>query len=349
MHQQQQQPASLSPLAWTSSISPAALAESQPRPRDPHRKVINKAEGADNTDGRRNNNHDSKRVQRHAPRWYLPTARRFRADFTLGFSDGLTVPFAMTAGLSSLGQTDTVIYAGMAELTAGCISMGIGGYLSARQASTPRASEKHGEADDTDADMATVATRYIAPLGLPAQLRDMVLAHVVEHPESAEAMFVKKGDGRADDDDDDDDDDYDDYVWPVASGLSVALGYLVGGLIPLGPYFFVRQVGDGLRWSIGVCIAALFLFGFVQDVARDRAVETAKTTATGSTRRLWKSIGEGVQMVVLGGIAASAAVLCEDTMDEMSAIVYTNGMEMARLESGAKVLVAQVTASVEMG
>ncbi|ERT00484.1 vacuolar iron transporter Ccc1 [Sporothrix schenckii 1099-18] len=320
MYQQQQQPASLSPLAWTSSISPAAPAESQPQPRDARHRVIHSADSADSTVGRRDGNYVGTKVQRHAPRWYLPTARRFRADFTLGFSDGLTVPFAMTAGLSSLGQTDTVIYAGMAELTAGCISMGIGGYLSARQASTPRASEKQGEADDTDtdADMATVATRYIAPLGLPAHLRDMVLAHVVEHPESAEAILVKKGDGHADDGDDDDDDyDYD-YVWPVASGLSVALGYLVGGLIPLGPYFFVRQVGDGLRWSIGVCIVALFLFGFVQDVARDRAAETAKAMATGSTRRLWKSIGEGVQMVVLGGIAASAAVLCVRLFDDAS-------------------------------
>uniref|UniRef100_A0A8H7N277 Uncharacterized protein n=1 Tax=Bionectria ochroleuca TaxID=29856 RepID=A0A8H7N277_BIOOC len=56
---------------------------------------------------------------------------RFLADFTLGFSDGLTVPFALTAGLSSLGTAQTVIYAGFAELCAGSISMGIGGYLSA--------------------------------------------------------------------------------------------------------------------------------------------------------------------------------------------------------------------------
>ncbi|KAF9880652.1 vacuolar iron transporter [Colletotrichum karsti] len=59
----------------------------------------------------------------------------FLSDFTLGFSDGLTVPFALTAGLSSLGRSETVIFAGLAELCAGCISMGIGGYLAARDAS----------------------------------------------------------------------------------------------------------------------------------------------------------------------------------------------------------------------
>ena len=63
-----------------------------------------------------------------------PYLTRFLSDFTLGFSDGLTVPFALTAGLSSLGRADTVISAGLAELCAGSISMGIGGYLAARVA-----------------------------------------------------------------------------------------------------------------------------------------------------------------------------------------------------------------------
>jgi hypothetical protein len=60
---------------------------------------------------------------RGAPYLTLPTLSRFLADFTLGFADGLTVPFALTAGLSSLGQTDTVIYTGMAEICAGSISI----------------------------------------------------------------------------------------------------------------------------------------------------------------------------------------------------------------------------------
>ena len=53
------------------------------------------------------------------------------SDVTLGLSDGLTVPFALTAGLAALGDTKIVVFAGMAEILAGSISMGIGGYLGA--------------------------------------------------------------------------------------------------------------------------------------------------------------------------------------------------------------------------
>lgn len=57
---------------------------------------------------------------------------RVVSDAIIGLSDGLTVPFALTAGLSALGNTRVVIFAGMAELTAGAISMGLGGYLGAK-------------------------------------------------------------------------------------------------------------------------------------------------------------------------------------------------------------------------
>lgn len=57
---------------------------------------------------------------------------RIISDATIGLSDGLTVPFALTAGLSALGNTQVVIYGGLAELIAGAISMGLGGYLGAQ-------------------------------------------------------------------------------------------------------------------------------------------------------------------------------------------------------------------------
>ena len=57
---------------------------------------------------------------------------RVISDATIGLSDGLTVPFALTAGLSALGNTKVVIYGGFAELIAGAISMGLGGYLGAK-------------------------------------------------------------------------------------------------------------------------------------------------------------------------------------------------------------------------
>jgi hypothetical protein len=57
---------------------------------------------------------------------------RVISDAIIGLSDGLTVPFALTAGLSALGNKNVVIYGGLAELTAGAISMGLGGYLGAK-------------------------------------------------------------------------------------------------------------------------------------------------------------------------------------------------------------------------
>ena len=65
-----------------------------------------------------------------APAWRLDP--RILSDATIGLSDGLTVPFALTAGLSALGDTRVVIYGGLAELIAGAISMGLGGYLGAK-------------------------------------------------------------------------------------------------------------------------------------------------------------------------------------------------------------------------
>ncbi|OAA56206.1 kinase activator protein [Niveomyces insectorum RCEF 264] len=301
----------------------------------------------------------------------LPTARRFWADFTLGFADGLTVPFALTAGLSSLGRTDTVLYAGLAEISAGCISMGISGYLSARQAppaaglgsggndtdvcvggaeasfckddeekAATTANQKTTAADTTTfADAAAATVRYLAPLNLPSDLQQRVLAHLAAYPATALHDALFEGDSGDDDDggdgDGDDngntntsDDASDDHVWPVAAGASVALGYLVGGLLPLWPYFFVTSVGVGLRWSFAVCVVALFLFGFVRDFAlsaggRDAGYALSPTSSLSPSfwpwrrtarsvpwRRIRTSCVEGLQMVVLGSIAAGAAVLC---------------------------------------
>ncbi len=274
----------------------------------------------------------------------LPTARRFWADFTLGFADGLTVPFALTAGLSSLSGngTDTVVYAGLAEVSAGCISMGIGGYLSARQQPSRDEGAAASESDDSDVEeekglplsqnapagsggySTAVASRYLAPLCLPLDLKQRVMAHLSSQGVPAESL--RQAAQQWDDRDEKTSSEYvyyesssrndadDENVWPIAAGFSVALGYLIGGLLPLAPYFFTSSVGDGLRWSFGVCVVALFLFGFLRDYALDSAVSSRRQLSWARPRIPWrrirKSAFEGLQMVVLGGIAAIAAVLC---------------------------------------
>ncbi|KAI0405436.1 Ccc1 family [Xylaria palmicola] len=248
---------------------------------------------------------------------------RFFADFTLGFADGLTVPFALTAGLSSLGQTNTVIYAGMAEICAGCISMGIGGYLAAKGEQRPDTAnnnlgfEHDGRDEEEEKSTAPTSTRsnqavgdYLAPLQLPTDLLRAVMAHVDSSPEIVARVRDSPDLARSPP--------TPDLVRtrPLISGLSVALGYLLGGLLPLAPYFFVKSVTDGLLWSFCVCIIALFIFGFTKEYILHVSSMANEWNSRSTTRRIihWDSLKrglcEGVRMVVFGGIAAIAAVLC---------------------------------------
>ncbi|KAG5926814.1 hypothetical protein E4U53_002988 [Claviceps sorghi] len=286
-----------------------------------------------------------------------PSLARFLSDFTLGFSDGLTVPFALTAGLSSLGQTDTVVYAGLAELCAGSISMGIGGYLSARDevpelrarrvreecsgvgddgrrdeeergmlcrresagcvrqrsGSTPRCSTSTRESMDADekdrarqARHEAILRNHLAPLALPDQTTRGILALLGDGPGGlqAPALRVQKHGMR------------DSMAGnsasplpaaPVVSGLSISLGYIVGGIIPLLPYLSASTVGQGLRWSTAVCLLALMAFGF------------GKSWLLGGGHPSWRAgLWEGVQMLVLGAFAAGAAVLCVNLLGRTS-------------------------------
>ncbi|KAI0428067.1 Ccc1 family [Xylaria sp. FL1042] len=248
-----------------------------------------------------------------------PTLSRFFADFTLGFADGLTVPFALTAGLSSLGQTNTVIYAGMAEICAGCISMGIGGYLAARSDNVvdDDQSLENDDEDDQEKSTPSISTRqgqgvvdYISPLQLPPDLLQSVMAHIESSPEVAarviDSPYCVRGQPTPEPV----------KTAPVISGLSVALGYLLGGSFPLAPYFFVGSVTEGLLWSFGICIVALFIFGFTKEYVLKVNSMRHKYNSRTKTGRLvrWNLIKcglwEGARMVVFGGIAAVAAVLC---------------------------------------
>ncbi|OAA48111.1 hypothetical protein BBO_02380 [Beauveria brongniartii RCEF 3172] len=245
-----------------------------------------------------------------------PSLTRFLSDFTLGFSDGLTVPFALTAGLSSLGKADTVIYAGLADLCAGSISMGIGGYLSALDElpASPTGSDedeelrgmlrRRGSDDDGNAaayekgDVTTtqeqIVLRHLEPLCLSATMAANVvgtlrgqaggLDRAVAGIEAHNDDVVGTVDAPL-------------PIWPVASGLSIALGYAIGGAIPLLPYLFAATVGLGLRWSIGLCLAALLSFG------------AGKKWLLGGERVRWQQCAwSGLQMLALGSVAAAAAV-----------------------------------------
>ncbi|OTA97663.1 hypothetical protein M434DRAFT_65150 [Hypoxylon sp. CO27-5] len=240
------------------------------------------------------------------------------SNFTLGFADGLTVPFALTAGLSSLGETRTVIYAGAAEICAGCISMGIGGYLAAKgEAATKPDDHDHDHGDDPEASEQNSVLEYLAPLDLPSDLLQSVKAHVDSHPVILHRLVSHKDSTAGSLND------QPRGFSPAILGLSVSFGYLVGGLLPLFPYFFVSRVDDGLKWSFGVCILALFVFGFSKEYFLNPG-SPEKTWQHRQDRRegvRWERVKrgfwEGMRMVIMGGIAAIAAVFCVKLFDDI--------------------------------
>lgn len=209
--------------------------------------------------------------------------------------------------------------------------MGIGGYLSARGDASAAAAaaaaagsgtgdlEDEGEEDEHMNEKGVqVVDSYLAPLDLPPELLSLVRGHLDGRTDVASTLARKLSQEKNDEEDDI-------PPPPIMSGLSVALGYLIGGSLPLFPYFVVSHVGDGLLWSFIVCIIALFSFGFIKDFAlhmqQQRAEVWVKDKGLGRQGWRWadvrRSCWEGTQMVMLGSMAALAAVLCVRLFDGM--------------------------------
>ncbi|KAJ4004854.1 hypothetical protein NW752_009482 [Fusarium irregulare] len=244
-----------------------------------------------------------------------PAFKRFLSDFTLGFSDGLTVPFAQTAGLSSLGKTDTVITGGLAELCAGSISMGIGGYLAARDECVPSRPDLRDEgglsrsnvggsretdymvedSEKTQAKIEDLVRRHLEPLNLPPLTITSILETIQQSPKAPERM-ISRLEGL---NDDPLPLSQNSPATPITSGLSISLGYTVGGIIPLLPYIFTSTIGSGLQISTVLCLMVLFTFGAGK-----------KWMLSSEEDRVRSCVVEGFQMLVLGALAAGAAVLC---------------------------------------
>lgn len=218
---------------------------------------------------------------------------RLISDMTIGLSDGLTVPFALTAGLSALGETNVVIYGGLAELIAGGISMGLGGYLGAKS----EAEAYNASLNETRALVATGDQERVGELVRSTfkgydfaedALRSMV-ATLSARPEQMVDFIMRFHHQLAEDD----------YAPSRAyvSGMTISLGYICGGLVALLPYLFASSVKNAFHASVIVMAIALFTFGWL------------KTALVGETHR-WTCFNNGVQMMILGGVAAAAAMGC---------------------------------------
>ncbi|SRR5664279_5302353 len=207
-------------------------------------------------------------------------------DVVIGMSDGLTVPFALAAGLSgAVTAAHVVITAGLAEVAAGSIAMGLGGYLAARSDAEHYASELKREereiVDVPDAEAAEVADVF-RTYGLTADETDHVLSALRTRPTAWRDFMMRFELGL----------EAPDPKRALRSALTIAAAYAVGGMVPLGPYFFAADVREGLKVSAGVTMVALFVFGFV------------KSRFTGAPQ-----LRGALQTVLIGALAAGAAFL----------------------------------------
>ncbi len=219
------------------------------------------------------------------------TERHFTAseavrDIVIGMSDGLTVPFALAAGLSgAVNQTSIIVTAGLAEIAAGSIAMGLGGYLAARSDAEHYLAEQARETAEVqqipEAESQEVRNVFLA-YGLTAQETEPVVRALRARPAAwvdfmmrFELGLEKPEPRRA-----------------LASAATIAVAYIVGGFIPLGPYIALPGAGTALPVSVIVTLAALAVFGYI------------KGRFTGAPPRR-----SALQTALIGGLAATAAFL----------------------------------------
>ncbi len=179
-------------------------------------------------------------------------------DVVIGMSDGLTVPFALAAGLTgAIAQSRLIVTAGFAEIAAGSIAMGLGGYLAARGDAEHFAHEKAREEREI-IDVPEIEAKEVAEIFQTYGLTEAESASVVSALRRRPADWVSfmmrfelglepPALGRA---------------WK--SALTIAASYAVGGIIPLSAYLVVPDARAALKISAAVTLVALAVFGAVK-------------------------------------------------------------------------------------
>ena len=204
-------------------------------------------------------------------------------DVVIGMADGLTVPFALAAGLSAVAASRVIVVAGLAEIAAGSIAMGLGGYLAARSDAEHYASERAREemeiverTEDERHEVLEILDSY----GLTREQGRSILTAFEAKPKiwvdwmmRFELGLEAPDPGRA-----------------LRSAATIAVAYIAGGLIPLGPYMLTASARMALEYSVAATLVALAIFGYV------------KGRFTGA-----HALRSSAQTTVIGGLAAGAA------------------------------------------
>ena len=205
-------------------------------------------------------------------------------DVVIGMADGLTVPFALAAGLTgAINQTGIIVTAGLAEIAAGSIAMGLGGYMAAKSDAEHYAKEREREKREVQEipheEMREVAEVFQA-YGLTEDETWPIVQALKRQPRNwvdfmmrFELGLEKPNPRRA-----------------LASALTIAGAYTLGGMIPLSPYFVSDETSVALLYSVVLTVAALLIFGFV------------KGRFTGT-----RPMKSALQTALIGSVAAGAA------------------------------------------
>jgi vacuolar iron transporter family protein len=205
-------------------------------------------------------------------------------DIVIGMSDGLTVPFALAAGLSgAIDKSSIIVIAGIAEICAGSIAMGLGGYLSGKTEQDHYSNEvkreyyevenlRHKEIEETK--------DFFAELGLSEEIQNKATEEISRDKDKWVEFMMKYELGL----------DKPDPRRATKSALNIGLSYVAGGIIPLSPYFFISNAQEALKYSVVATLICLFVFGFF------------KSKITG-VNPIWGAL----RVTAIGAMAAAAA------------------------------------------
>ena len=175
-------------------------------------------------------------------------------DVVIGMSDGLTVPFALAAGLSGVvDKSSIIVIAGIAEIAAGSIAMGLGGYLAGKTEQDHYTSElkrEHDEVENLRHKEIEETKEFFANIGLSPALQEQATEEIAQDKDRWVEFMMKYELGL----------DKPDPKRATKSALNIGLSYVAGGIIPLSPYFFIADSTEALKYSVVVTLICLICF-----------------------------------------------------------------------------------------
>ncbi|MCW3123545.1 MAG: iron transporter [Flavipsychrobacter sp.] len=205
-------------------------------------------------------------------------------DIVIGMSDGLTVPFALAAGLSgAVHDNHIIVIAGLAEVAAGSIAMGLGGYLAGKtEIDHYNAEQKREEweVDNLPEKEKEEVRQIFADMGMSEETQKQVVDEMAKDKAKWVDFMMRYELGL----------EKPDAKRARNSAMNIGLSYIVGGLVPLSPYFFTTTPVEGLKLSACITVVCLFVFGFFKSKA------TGQNPWTGALR-----------VMFIGSVAAAAA------------------------------------------